>query len=1058
MAFYNQSELLKSFPEYRTGTGFKTTLDWEKVYASKYVFKEDIGDNGEKLTIMVDDLEKFEKDIFSLPAEKRCFYEMIRRDRPVKEFYDIDYKPERELSKASIRAKEQLFIDHILSKRNKLVSTFLAQLESTSGANSPTLVTANDYIILSASVPRKVSLHLISKNSYFENMILHKRFSIELHSLIEGDKPYPINIDTAVYGKDQCFRLIGSCKRGKDNPLTGSPGSALSLQETIIQRIDTARHERIDYVPYEMITDSHDDRERGSVGVTSRGEKEFKNYSSLEEFVNEKADYFVIIVEDEKRGSGRLDRKGDKLNITTLRRRCLCDPDDYHSTENMFWYTMGNGDIAINCFCGKGSTIIIKTSRLTDSGSNAVAIEHGSSLPLLGVTTPWLKERRDTALRIPNQRVLTYPYIQALPPGFSEMDSNQIIIDTRITGRGKTYQAMNIARNFSRVLVVHHRLSLDTDYQRAYPHMTSYHDDPKADKLTCCVNSLFKIKDWEKYEIIIFDEITSILKQLTMKSIICNWKFPNVKDSIYVMFALMKKQVPRFYLDANMLDSDIKYILSLSTGVPLVLHEPVRDCGKDVYLYDNLQDIIRLIRDERERQNEDPTSRKRIIIAHNISIDRMKAILRILGLTNPRTLHIHRENKLDNVPYPSEEWHLHYDVICYSPTVAEGVSWNMDEWADAKAFVFASNMSSPATSVNQMVGRFRKIKTIHIGLEESNFKKSGLFRSYEELRDACNNTIVKMSECGNCTTTTRIIEDEVFKHYARVKIEEAYEYDNYREVLIQRLIDNGYRIRIVQTRLSKDYQRENTKTKREIARVTKVVRSDAIEGLLDDKSDDGMEKKKALAENLNIEVEALTPDIIKRFDKPGVKHALILLRMFLTPLITSNGVEIIKDRLKKKSARMITSLDDDRVKNYIDQNPFIKMEYPKLIKIENELKAMGYSGICDNKGIPTPTIAPQFATKEGKKLKKEALDLLRIKFESDGENTFQVIDLPLRAYGDNSTPSLFGNKLFAPLAFPLGEEEPLFVRGKNKCIYCAKKFAKGMTLTHLNSKRCMDRS
>lgn len=284
----------------------------------KYAFKFDISaDKGSKLTIGCDSrIEFMEWWNNSIEPDKRFFYELIRIEDKIAEFYDID---------RTIDHKDYVNVDEL---SHDLIDSFL-QVRN----DYYPIINKKDIIVLSAHTNEKLSLHIISKKTYFENYKSHKTFAKKIKE--------DFKIDTTVYSDNRSFRMYKNHKFGKKNDLQlfyPERYSHASFEDTLVVLTHSDVSNRILIEQeYEM---------KISNQIPTHDKLEDVHIKALYEFID-KYPYLKL-------GDGnRIDR------IDNVTRPCLTDPNDNHSIENMYWYINDEGNLMINCFCEKGTHLCI---------------------------------------------------------------------------------------------------------------------------------------------------------------------------------------------------------------------------------------------------------------------------------------------------------------------------------------------------------------------------------------------------------------------------------------------------------------------------------------------------------------------------------------------------------------------------------------------------------------------------------------------------------------------------------------------------------------------------
>ena len=185
----------------------------------KYIFKWDTDEKGSKDSIAVNNYDAFMENVYS--QNPKNFYQVIRENRPVREYYDIDM--EGKFHSDEWESENNKFIKNFLHNRNNI--------DREINPSSYSSLNKDDFIILTAHKPEKLSFHLYSKKTAFKSINEHKLFSEKL-------RPFIPQLDLAVYSKNRCLRLIGNSKAGQDRPLKPAYGGNITIKDTWIELPD----------------------------------------------------------------------------------------------------------------------------------------------------------------------------------------------------------------------------------------------------------------------------------------------------------------------------------------------------------------------------------------------------------------------------------------------------------------------------------------------------------------------------------------------------------------------------------------------------------------------------------------------------------------------------------------------------------------------------------------------------------------------------------------------------------------------------------------------------
>lgn len=251
--------------------------------------------------------------------ESPYFFQVVRENYPVREYYDIDYG-----IKEDEKISDYEFISEFISKRSQLITSL--------GIPGKYYLYPNDLIILTAHSDKKLSFHIYSKKTGFKNTETHKQFS----ELLKKNIPA---IDLSVYSKNRAMRLIGNSKFGQNRPLIPYDEKMYSVADTLIELnpLNTkGKYNSVDMVEFISIEkDKTNLQDHEQLGDISR--KKF-----IKDFLHTNP-WFQLDL-----GNKKLRRVDDGI-----RRPCLVNPDADHGTENMS-INQYNGIVYIQCFQHKG--------------------------------------------------------------------------------------------------------------------------------------------------------------------------------------------------------------------------------------------------------------------------------------------------------------------------------------------------------------------------------------------------------------------------------------------------------------------------------------------------------------------------------------------------------------------------------------------------------------------------------------------------------------------------------------------------------------------------------
>jgi len=988
--------------------------------------------------IIGEDLNIFMEWFRSLPESKRKLYELIRETDRVAEYYDIDLKitGEMDVTNTSIE-----IINDVLNARNEV---------------SKRKISNKDIIVLSAHTPDKLSLHIISKKTYFKNSKIQRLFAIDVYNELDRKLGTIANIDTSVYSKNRCFRMYLNHKYNKNNTLVlfhPERYSYASFMETMVvltyQDI-SGREENTTYTDDDIVIKSyHDDNEK----MTSEFEILLTDFIKKHPYLQAHSDQTKIF--------NRIDR----IDHTT--RPCLTNPSDNHSVENMYWY-ITNNRLFVGCFCRKGAHICLGMRQ----GVHKINIEP-EAFRYATCSSDDFKTYEDIS-----------------PDGF------KTLYDKRRTGKGKTTSAMRHALNFKKVLLIHHRLSLDDDYILKYPEFMSYHQGIDSDKQTVCFNSLHRI-NIKNYDLIIIDEIRSILKQTEMK---------DMMYSTHALFSILEDMtVAVIMLDANMTETDVDYLSTYRKDKKaIIIHDTDVQTDKDVFILDdeNKEDLMYKMNCNIEKKNK-------VVVVYNVSIETMNSILSKYT-DDYRVLHVNKLTR-KSIDMDTDKWYDSFDIIAYSPTISEGVSINDPRFRNVQAYGFFTSTSCPAESVSQMIARFRAIQTFSIHVDTKRVKNIPVFYSKQDVLRYVNNNVDKLNTLSNSHCNVRrersrlvIIEDEFCDLFCKNMLEQSKDYHNYKSTLIQKLINNGYN---VYEDLNKILSEEGTTAvKNELAELKSVEKQRVSQAVLDSEymsteqykqlkdggvsseTDENKVMKYMILHSVSINDEYLTLDIVSEF-REGVKMnvARNIKRCFGFIRNDNGEIERIPTNVLLQEYAHTQLTDFDKKPTFLDQKSSVTnfstsrvswlndrvvdlgFQYlfsPEFVRVEEYEKNMenvlNFYRNSYQEYSSTELLFGKFHTKERHKEldakfitgKMMSMFLSGIYVDKESGRVYQQVKMNIRLHDlARQHPNLLGGMMLSDAL--IHEYDIMFMKGiyGKYCGICDTELQIGIGFLHLNSKR-----
>lgn len=289
--------------------GFQKDLDFS-LY--KFIFKLEY-DTSKYITICTNDLN----DIVKIKTEFKNLYEVIPEKVPVREYYDIDLKVEDE--NIDFDQETENIVKDFLDVRN-ICDDGIPELNN------------KDLVILTSHRSNKISIHIISLKTWYENNDLQKLFVIQLNRKI---KEYNLNfsLDDSVYSKNRLFRCLGCSKLGRKEVLkvyNTLKYNNITFSDSLLRLYDSIP-------PWKMAKYKEEDLEI---------KEEFKDSQ-----LDTEADIITLFLSKHKEYSVRCYNQGI-IKLNRVRKGpCFGGNDRIHETQDACIYEKNN-NIYLNCFCG----------------------------------------------------------------------------------------------------------------------------------------------------------------------------------------------------------------------------------------------------------------------------------------------------------------------------------------------------------------------------------------------------------------------------------------------------------------------------------------------------------------------------------------------------------------------------------------------------------------------------------------------------------------------------------------------------------------------------------
>jgi len=375
-----------------------------------------------------------------------------------------------------------------------------------------------------------------------------------------------------------------------------------------------------------------------------------------------------------------------------------------------------------------------------------------------------------------------------------------IVIDRRSTGCGKSTNAINELRKSDSFAVVHHRMSLDEDNVKRYEDIKSYKDPNCGNKVSVVINSFTKTVannfggNIHNVGGLVIDEFRSVLRQCDMSSM--------GRDDVSMLLDLLqyygREGTPSAgkkltILDANITKEDIEYIQTLRPGVRTVILADKTNTPKFKAVVFNGDDTD--LTSALLRHNFKDC---KVVLAYSSNTTKCEGMLKYVSeLTGATYVNIHRETR-KTIDYSTLN---EMDIIAYSPTISEGVSFDESVFNNRVGFGLFATASAGAETCSQMMRRFRGV--IHHTVFIYGGENKARFNTNEEYLEYAGKNLSELSALVStsrdyCPETFQsrftIKKDELWNLHVKNRLEDEYARANFRQVFIQKLVNNKFEV------------------------------------------------------------------------------------------------------------------------------------------------------------------------------------------------------------------------------------------------------------------------
>ena len=607
----------------------------------------------------------------TIPLADRHFYELIRKDYPFCEYYDLDVAIQPDSDK-NLYNNETLFrwFEHTRSEFLKL------------HCDPDCLLTKPNWVVLTASDHTKLSLHLINTNAIFFSTNVFKTYYREFQTHYNSFcSEHPFGIDWSVSSNNRVMRIIDSTKLGSNRRLS----------------VWTEYH-NTNHIKYEQtfITNASDDPDNYHKWVTT---DMFMKPDEPTKTVHKPPRVVQQHIEHTHEGLNEL--------LGMLKTTRADSYTDWISIGMALKHTNADTNLAVwkkwSSISSKYDEDVCERTWNGFQPSVATPITLGTVHYYARQDNPeayhaFVESRKRIKIDLPFTPDLKI-HTRFIPDDFytKHVPTNSVLALRSNMFTGKTYGMPTLFQSYPNIVVVYQRVSLNVSiyekWQQYGFELYSNIDDyvirtEKHPRVIIQVDSLPRLHG--KCDLLILDEIESVHEHL------CGSRMINNTSECWKAFSNYIKYTPRIIAcDATLKDETCDLLFRGKTIRKIEnTYKSFKDLTCTVYLFAEkvIDKLFSLLEDD-----------KRVVVPTN-SKSRAKKIEKMILRIHPdmKVLRIDNENGFVSTNKWSE-----YTVVIYTPTVTAGISFDKHHFHALCGF-FGRNSTSAEQSA-QMLFRVRTL-------------------------------------------------------------------------------------------------------------------------------------------------------------------------------------------------------------------------------------------------------------------------------------------------------------------------------------------------------------
>jgi len=790
--------------------------------------------------------------IDAITKKKYSLYEWLDKDIPVKLYIDVDLD-----EKVIGKIKDDDF-DKYINKIHKLTCSLL---KKNFKIENPRCI-----VLKSKNIVGKASAHLIYPDVVFDDLYCIKYMFFDCHlddSLIRHHI-----IDPNVY-KTGCFRFIFCSKLGKDNILEYYKGFDYEKPESdtdlFLDCMICNMKENKTVLSYEYKSKLKIPKTRNQKALKELQNMNTNQIASLDDIKylldnlnKSRADNYrdwiyigIAIYNSNNTKEGfELWKNWSKLS------------DKYDENNCVYkWNSFNNNDFKANFH-----TLIYYLKIDNVDAYKKFNIKDDFKFDTIKVNKKYLLSEKDKDL------------VAKTAKNWIESDEIKLLTLMSYYGSGKTTSIKTLIKKYDpkTILWITHRQSLTLNLMGSfakskeenynYDFYSYMDDDFNADRLICQIESLKHLITYnKKYDWIILDEIESLLYHFCSPTV----QSPRETFNLFLDFIKNSKKV--ICMDGDIGERSYKFMQQIDKNLKIIenIYKPP---SKKFIFTKNVTEF-------------DLTIDKDIENGKNICIICMSANMAndyYQKYKNNYEIILHcskSDDKLKQKLIDVNEFWSKYQVVVYSPSVSEGVDFNVENHIENIYIVLSQNSCSPR-GLMQMLGRIRKPKSniVNVYLNDIPFYENALPYNVNDVETLLSIMKNKCSSENNINIKSELY-DTIVKYNELENLNKNRTY--FTTVLLKLLERKGYTYEIDKDNINIEEDTKNVGlfAKNSIINAKDINEEKYVELLYKQKNNQAIEEDKLALEKFCYKVNWGEENIDMAFMKISYRKTHILMNL-----------------------------------------------------------------------------------------------------------------------------------------------------------------------------------